>query len=311
MADAFTTRGTAAVPDGTMASGVTPAQLSAEIRLAARAQIVLADKVIRKDLPRGVAQWKYVSNSSLTATSLTEEADQDSSAMTLSGITVTTDGVGVTVKPTEAAQRATTYDLAQLAVTEGSRALAEKMDTDLLALASGFTTNSVGTSGGDLTKAIMMSARYKLLNANVPRGFDQGDPSSFGPSPSGLQGIMCVLDPWALLDLQTAVETSGSSWLMDPTAHGVMYDGGAVSPGYAGSFAGIPFFQSNMVQLSGHDFINLMFVPSALLLAVQDFAVVRFDFDIETRTDVITVDAWYGVSEGVDAFACKITVANA
>lgn len=65
-------------------------------------------------------------------------------------------------------------DLLQLYMAPAVAALAEKVETDLLALATQFTANTpVGTQGVALTEAVIDSAETTLFQAKVPQGMQK------------------------------------------------------------------------------------------------------------------------------------------
>lgn len=310
MADQFTTRGTLAAPDGTAASALFNPALEARIRAAARAASVMSDKVITKFLPDpGPARHSFNVFTALTAAALTESADQDSSAVTTTATTLSADLVGLVVKINDQVALSAQPEFEPGAIMEMGRAVADKYDTDLLNLASGLSTNSVSNTGADLTLASFIQAKYKLTAQNAPEG-NPSDPSSWGAPPSGVTGKVCVLDPWQVYDLQTAISVSSASWLMDASASRVLYENGQMSPGFAGTLLGVPVFQSTNVYTNAGDYTGMMFVPSAFGAVVKYLGRVERDRNVEVRTNIIAITSAYGVGELTDAFGCQLISAT-
>ena len=107
---------------------------------------------------------------SLSASGLTEGTDMGNTAYATSKATVTAAEVGIRTEPTDL--------LASSSILQGGtgghlamrmgEAMAAKRTTDIAALFEGFTTNTVETTGADLTEAGVLSAIAQLMAQGIP-----------------------------------------------------------------------------------------------------------------------------------------------
>lgn len=129
----------------------------------------------------------------LTASDLTEGTDASNTAVNTTSVSVTADEAGIVVTVTDLLLRGSQTGL-ELYAAELGKALANKIDTDLLAEVADFS-NSVGSSGTNITEANFLDAIYTLENGNA-----------IGP-------FVAVLHPRQVGDLRTALAAStGAIW---------------------------------------------------------------------------------------------------
>lgn len=103
---------------------------------------------------------------SLSASALTEGVDAPYSQYATSKVTLTVSEVGVVLAITDLLNVSHIVDMGHYA-EQASMALAKKVTTDTLSLATGFS-NSVGSSGVDLTEANILDGIATLGAAGVP-----------------------------------------------------------------------------------------------------------------------------------------------
>jgi hypothetical protein len=166
-------------------------------------------------------------------------------------------------------------------------AIAKKMDKDLLALFSGFSTG-VGSDTTPLT-AITFAAAVARLRANsVPS-----------------DALACVVHPLIAFDLKKDLTNT----FANPNAGIIQNE--AMQTGYVGTLFGVPVFESANIEDTSGDSVGAVFHRDALGLAMVA------DIAIETQRrasylgDDIVASAHYAVGELYDTYGVKITADSA
>ncbi|MBI5560561.1 MAG: hypothetical protein HY883_04745 [Deltaproteobacteria bacterium] len=209
----------------------------------------------------------------LSASDLTEGSDASNTAVNTTSLSVAADEAGIMITVTDMLLNSDALGGLEPYARELGKALANKIDTDLLAEVADFT-NSVGTSGADMTEANFLEAIYKLESANA-----------VGP-------FAAVLHPAQVHDLRTALAaTTGAIW------------GGPSAPaGDLGAFAnlyGVDIFKStNCASVNANaDRMGVMMPmgnQSGLAYVLKTGAKTEFQRDASLRATEIVVTATYG-----------------
>jgi N4-gp56 family major capsid protein len=220
-----------------------------------------------------------------TATALTEGNEISNTAVSTDGatLTVTTAAIRTLVTDLAVASSASNVvaDLGRLF----GEAIARKIDTDLLALFSGFATG-VGSASTALSAATIANAAARLRAAGVP-----------------VQDLACVINPYVAYDLKSAITNT----FANPNAG--MLQNEAMTTGYVGTLFGIPVYETSLIANNGTvgDYVGGVFHREALGLAMIG------DIMIETQrrasflgTDIIGA-CHYGVGELYDGYGVKVT----
>jgi N4-gp56 family major capsid protein len=260
--------------------------------IVAEALFVASERSIMRGLVRnytlGQSQGKTVTVPIYpiqTAKALTEGTDianvntYDVSINT-SSATLTVAEVGIMTKVTDLARLSSASNVIADVGRLFGEAIARKMDQDLTAKFSSFTTNVLGnvTAAGDtITVADIFKGVAKLTSAGVP-----------------LTDVSCVLHPRVAYDLKAALTTTGA----------VAYTAGAFGDvaneamrmGFVGMLAGIPIYEtSNIVSQSGSDdFTGAIFHRDALGLAMMRDIQIETQRDASLRADELVATAIYG-----------------
>lgn len=130
----------------------------------------------------------------LSATDLVEGTDASNTAVNTTSVSVTADEAGIMITVTDMLMNGTGFGGLEPYAQELGKALASKIDRDILAEVADFT-NSVGTSGANMTETDFLSAIYMLESGNA-----------VGP-------FAAVLHPIQVHDLRTALAaTTGAVW---------------------------------------------------------------------------------------------------
>jgi hypothetical protein len=281
--------------------------VSAEILNEARAALVAADKVLRYDLPvPGPNAITVPRFQSITVEALSQGVAQEAAAVSTDGVTITASKVGSLIDVTDETSDSGVPTFSARLLERAGVALADKLDADVLALATGFSGNVVGTSGVSLTLADFIRAAYLLDAANAPKNVVQE--GALGRTPSALQGFMAFLHPVQHLHLSNTLSQSSASWLSDPSAAQVVYQDGSAPAGFKGSLLGVPVFLSTNCPLSDANANRngMMISAAAIGLAVRYLARVEQDRDIKVRSNQMALTSSYGLAELVDTYGVRI-----
>ncbi len=225
---------------------------------------ISADSTLTVEFPK----WPL-----LTASDLTEAADMGNSAVNTASTIITADEAGIMITVTDMLLNGAGLGGLEPFAEELGKALANKIDTDLLSAVSNFT-NSVGTSGANLIEANFLSAIYTLELGNAK-----------GP-------FVAVLHPYQVNNLRTAIAgTTGAVW------------GGASAPasdiGALGSLYGVDIVQStNCASVNVNADRQGVMMPfgnqSGLAYVLKVGAKTELQRDASLRATEIVVTAVYG-----------------
>lgn len=213
-----------------------------------------------------------------TAAAVTEGDEVTNTAVSTDVATFDIAQVGIRTLVTDLALNASASNVVADLGRLFGEAIARKMDTDLMAKFSDFTTNTVGSTSTTITPALVMQAITKLKAQGVSS-----------------DGIVCVLHPGVAYDLKAALTTTGNT-AFTGGAYGAVANE-AMQMGYIGQLFGVPVYESANVPLAGSDagdYKGGIFHRDALGLGIMR------DISIETQrrasylgTDVVA-SAMYG-----------------
>src|SRR5690606_31454579 len=135
------------------------------------------------------------------------------------------------------------------------RAMADKLDIDVAALAGGFT-GSVGTSGNPLQFTDLLDAIYELEAANAPKPF------------VGVLGVGQIADLRNEAANQTVAVFPGNRGIQGSTD-----ELGPAGNGFAGSWFGMDmYFTTNVPTVGGTDHNGMIFSRGYALGMVEKWA---------------------------------------
>lgn len=209
----------------------------------------------------------------LTASDLTEATDMSNTSVNTASTLLTADEAGIMITVTDMLLNGAGLGGLEPFAAELGKALANKIDADLLASASSFT-NSVGTSGVDMTEDDFLSAIYTLELGNAK-----------GP-------FVAVLHPYQVSNLRHAIAVStGAVWGGPSTP--------AVDLGSLGTLYGVDIVQSTNCASVNVDADRMgVMMPlgnqSGLAYVLKTGAKTEFQRDASLRATEIVVTAVYG-----------------
>ena len=261
--------------------------VQAEVIDCAWSALVCQPLVMEKDITgQKTNTAKFPKWDAIAAAGLVDGTDLTNTEQTTSGVDITAAEVGVMVTPTDYAMGASV--LANLNDFAGQlgKAVADKIDSDIAALFAGFS-NSVGSTGVDISEANILAAIYTLENA------DASDP------------FVCVLHPIQISDLRNIWATSTGVINFGTTPNAI----GVAQNGYFGTRYRVDFFETTNVALANTaaDRCGAMFsLKKALGMVVKKAVNIEFQRDASLRATEVVCVSTYGVGELVDTFGVKI-----
>jgi len=171
---------------------------------------------------------------------------------------------------------------------KAGKALAEKYDTDLLALYSAFTTYSYGTSAAPVVfdDTALLVSMFKLVNNNIPK-----------------EDLVFILSPEATYrGILTKPEFRDAEKTGLPAS--------VLTTNYRYKLLGIPAYESTLCATADLAKANLLMHPSAMAIALQKKGVIK-NYDA-TPTGYLksgaVAQSLYGLKEFRTDHACVIYV---
>lgn len=200
--------------------------------------------------------------------------------------TLTVGEVGIATQITDLSRIASASNVVADVGRLFGEAIARKIDTDLTALFSGFTTNTVGNASTLLSAASIFQAVAKLRQAGVPS-----------------TDIYGVFSPSVAYDLKANLTNT----FANPNAGVVQNE--AMAMGYVGMLAGVPIYETANLADTGTagDYVGAVFHKDALGLAVMRDINIEVQRNALLRGDDLIATAMYGVGELYDAYGVAIT----
>jgi len=220
-----------------------------------------------------------------TASSVAEGTDLTNTAVSTDGATLTVGEVGIMTTVTDmAVSTASSNVIADLGQLFGT-AIAAKLDRDLTALFSGFSTHTLGDGTGNLSAADIFKAVAKLRAAGVPAS-----------------NLYCVLSPTVAYDLKANMTNT----FANPNA-GILQNE-AMTMGYVGMIAGVPVFETANIANTGTagDYRCGLFHRDALGLALMSDIKIELQRDASMRATEVVATAVYAVGEVYDGYGVQL-----
>lgn len=233
--------------------------------------------------------------SKFTAAAVAEGVELQNTVLTTSKVTLTASEVGFQATITDVLEVSDIPAAHGARLRQIGRAMADKLDIDIAALASGFST-TVGTSGADLGFQDLLDAIFELEVENAPKPF------------------VGVLHPVQISNLRNAA--ANQTVAVFPSSTGIQGGTNELGPagnGFAGSWFGIDiYFTTNVPEANaGADRAGMIFSKGYALGMVEKWAakVVPMYWP-PLRAWVLTASAMYGVGEIEDAAGVKVVTAH-
>ena len=224
---------------------------------------------------------------SVSASGVVDGIDLSNTSFATTKKEITASEIGVMVTLTDLLEEASNDDTAAAVGRQLGQAMAEKVDTDLAALFSGFS-NTVNKTSAAVTVQDLFKASAILRNNNAQQN----------------GAFVCVLHPYQAYDLKNQLTNAGSTM-----SHNLSDVGNrALEQGFIGRIAGIDVFESNVV--TGGDsagaYYGAVMTQDALGYMVKRSMRIETQRDASLRATEIVGSMAYGVSELFDAYGVAI-----
>jgi len=224
---------------------------------------------------------------SVAAAAVADGTDLTNTAFNTTSKTITASEVGVMVELTDLAAESASEDVAAAIGRQIGAAMAEKVDTDLASLFSGFS-NVVDKSGAAVTVEDIFKAAATLRanNANQNGGF------------------VCVLHPYQAYDIKAQLTNNGATM-----SHALSDVGNqALRDGFLGRIAGVDIFESNVVDGadSAGSYFGAVMTQDALGYMVKRAMRIETERNASKRSLEIVGSMAYGTSELFDQYGVAI-----
>lgn len=214
--------------------------------------VVCVPHVYAEDLPVGTNVKLFRKDGSLTAEAVSESATYNfsaSSELTQSTITATAVKTAVVSKLTVEAQQFTSIDMNKIAMEQG-KAIARKLDDDVLALFDGLT--NVVTATNVLTVADIMQGAYTVRSA-LAGGIGRR--------------LIGIFDYKGIFEVQKELMLSAASALTQAPLI-TLLTGLPQANGYVGSVPGVDLYQTDGLSTTGGDDQAAVFNPETCFAGV-------------------------------------------
>jgi len=259
--------------------------------IVAEALFVASEQSIMRNLVRNytiIAGGKSVEvpiYGTVSASAVAEATDLSNTAVNPTSVTITASEVGIMTTLTDLARNSASRNVAGDIGRLFGEAIARKMDADLSALFTGFSTEKGGGAGQELTIQDLFEAGTELRTNNAP-----------GP-------YYGVFHPKQIFNVKKSLTNTfaGSANIPD-------LGNEAMRAGFVGQIAGIQIFESSNITVDGSgDSIGGVFSQDALGVAMMQDLKIESQRDASLRADEIVATAVYGVGELHDSNGVKLT----
>jgi N4-gp56 family major capsid protein len=224
----------------------------------------------------------------VTASGVADGADLSNVSFATTKKEITASEVGVMVTLTDLLEEASADDTAAAIGRQLGAAMAEKVDTDLAALFTGFSTN-INKIGAAVTVEDLFKAAA-TLKANKA---DQNG------------GFVAVLHPYQAYDIKAQLTNNGATM-----SHNLSDVGNrALENGFIGRIAGIDVFESTIIGApdSAGAYTGAVMTTDALGYMLKRDMRIETQRDASMRATEIVGSMAYGVSELFDQYGVGIT----
>ena len=260
-------------------------EIVAEALFVASEQSIMRNLVRNYTIVGGGKSVEVPIYATVSASAVAEATDLSNTAVNPSSVTITASEVGIMTTLTDLARNSASRNVAGDIGRLFGEAIAKKVDSDLSALFTGFSTEKGGGAGVELTIQDLFEASAELRTANAPAPY-------YG-----------VFHPKQIFNVKKSLTNTfaGSSNIPD-------LGNEAMRTGFVGTIAGVQIFESSNISVDGSDdSIGGVFSQDALGLAMMQDLKIESQRDASLRADEIVATAVYGVGELHDSYGVKLT----
>ena len=258
-------------------------EIVAEALFVASEQSIMRNLVRNYTIAGGGKSVEVPIYANLSASAVNEATDLSNTAVNPTSVTITASEVGIMTTLTDLARNSASRNVAGDIGRLFGEAIARKIDADLSALFTGFSTERAGGAGNELTVADVFEAVADLRTANAPAPY-------YG-----------VFHPKQIFNVKKSLTNTF-------VGRDTELSNEAMRTGFVGTIAGVQIFESSNISVDGSDdSIGGVFSQDALALAMMQDLKIESQRDASLRADEIVATAVYGVSEIHDSYGVKLT----
>ena len=258
-------------------------EIVAEALFVASEQSIMRNLVRNYTIAGGGKSVEVPIYATVSAGAVSEASDLSNTAVNPTSVTITASEVGIMTTLTDLARNSAGRNVAGDIGRLFGEAIARKIDADLSALFTGFSTERAGGAGNELTVADVFEAVADLRTANAPAPY-------YG-----------VFHPKQIFNVKKSLTNTF-------VGRDTELSNEAMRSGFVGNIAGVQIFESSNISVDGSDdSIGGVFSQDALALAMMQDLKLETQRDASLRADEIVATAVYGVSEIHDSYGVKLT----
>ena len=258
-------------------------EIVAEALFVASEQSIMRNLVRNYTIAGGGKSVEVPIYANVSASAVNEATDLSNTAVNPTSVTITASEVGIMTTLTDLARNSASRNVAGDIGRLFGEAIARKIDADLSALFTGFSTERAGGAGNELTVEDVFEAVADLRTANAPAPY-------YG-----------VFHPKQIFNVKKSLTNTF-------VGRDTELSNEAMRTGFVGTIAGVQIFESSNISVDGSDdSIGGVFSQDALALAMMQDLKIESQRDASLRADEIVATAVYGVSEIHDSYGVKLT----
>ena len=258
-------------------------EIVAEALFVASEQSIMRNLVRNYTIAGGGKSVEVPIYANVSAAAVNEATDLSNTAINPTSVTITASEVGIMTTLTDLARNSASRNVAGDIGRLFGESIARKVDADLSALFTGFSTERGGGAGNELTVQDLFEASADLRTANAPAPY-------YG-----------VFHPKQIFNVKKSLTNTF-------VGRDTELSNEAMRSGFVGNIAGIQIFESSNVSVDGSDdSIGGVFSQDALALAMMQDLKIESQRDASLRADELVATAVFGVSEIHDSYGVKLT----
>ena len=258
-------------------------EIVAEALFVAQEQSIMRGLVRNYTIAGGGKSVEVPIYATVSAGAVSEASDLSNTAVNPSSVTITASEVGLMTTLTDLARNSASRNVAGDIGRLFGEAIATKIDSDLSALFTGFSTEKGPGAGSELTVQDLFECSAELKTNNAP-----------GP-------YYGVFHPKQIFNVKKSLTNTF-------VGRDTELSNEAMRSGFVGNVAGIQIFESSNISVDGSDdSIGAVFSQDALGLAMMQDLKIETQRDASLRADEIVATAVFGVGELHDSYGVKLT----
>jgi N4-gp56 family major capsid protein len=258
-------------------------EIVAEALFVAQEQSIMRGLVKNYTIVGGGKAVEVPIYANVAAAAVSEASDLSNTAINPTSVTITAAEVGIMTTLTDLARNSASRNVAADIGRLFGEAVATKIDTDLAALFTGFSTEKGPGAGAEVTVQDLFECAAELKTNKAP-----------GP-------YYGVFHPKQIFNVKKSLTNTF-------VGRDTELSNEAMRTGFVGNVAGIQIFESSNIAVDGSDdSIGGVFSQDALGLAMMQDLKIESQRDASLRADELVATAVFGVSELHDSYGVKIT----